>query len=351
METSIPIGQSIMARVGQNPLKWIEIVDKPKKITIVTVTHIPELNGFWENSLNTLKIFFDSLEKSTKQDYDLMVLDNGSCKIVKEYLLNKQSDGFIQYLTFSNYNLRKLGAMNLLFGAAPGEIISFADSDVYFLDGWLDETLKIMTEFPEAGMVSALPTIDKSKDYYSSTSQGINHDYSIQVCEGDNIIPMNYIDAHRNSIGKTKREYFQNVGERVDTFISRNNVNAYVCAQDFQFTTKREIIQKVLPLNIRSNEEYYDPIYSPVFEAKVNEAGYWRLSTKNYLIHHIGNDSSKLDEELSLLGDNRIHEKGSQNKFQQRKKNNIKNRILEHPIFRSILKKVYSKIYNWLYVK
>ena len=49
-----------MSRIGQNPLKWIKSDEDPRKITIVTVVHIPELAGFWNDALSVL-------EKSIKQ--------------------------------------------------------------------------------------------------------------------------------------------------------------------------------------------------------------------------------------------------------------------------------------------
>ena len=133
-----------MSRIGQNPLKWIKSDEKPRGITIVTVIHIPELSGFWKDALLVLEKSIDSLYENTSKPFDFMVLDNGSCKDVKNYLYDCYNCNKIQFLTFSRYNMRKIGAMNYLFSVAPGEIISFTDSDVYFEKGWLDATLEIM---------------------------------------------------------------------------------------------------------------------------------------------------------------------------------------------------------------
>ncbi len=96
-----------------------------------------------------LKLFFDSLYANTGQPFDMMVFDNGSCEEVQDYLLDLKHNGKIQYLIFSQQNLKKLGALNFLLSAAPGEYIAYADSDVYFLQGWLDESLKVLAAFPE----------------------------------------------------------------------------------------------------------------------------------------------------------------------------------------------------------
>jgi hypothetical protein len=135
----------------------------------------------------------------------------------------------------------------------------------------------------------------------------------------------------------------------MDVKISRNGINAFVCAQDFQFTTRKSIINKVLPLEVRNNNEYYDPIYSPIFEAKVDELGYWRLSTEKYLIHHMGNDLTEFEKEISMLESVHLSKGFTNNNVKLKKSYTLKRRVIEHPIIRRILKKIYSRIYNWLY--
>ena len=62
-----------MSRIGQNPLKWIKSDEAPRKITIVTVVHIPELSGFWNDALSVLEKSINSLYASTSKPFDLMV--------------------------------------------------------------------------------------------------------------------------------------------------------------------------------------------------------------------------------------------------------------------------------------
>ena len=138
-----------MPRTGRHPLKKKIIEDQilPSPITIATIVYIPTLSNYWRNALEVLKLFFKSLEKSTSHKYDLMVFDNGSCSEVVKYLTRLNRNGAIQYYIRSDKNLRKLGALNYLLKSAPGDYVSFADSDVYFLDGWLDKSLEVLKSF------------------------------------------------------------------------------------------------------------------------------------------------------------------------------------------------------------
>ena len=338
-----------MGRKGQNPLKWINDNENAKDITVITIVHIPELSGFWENSLDSLKMCLESLVKNTEEPFDLMVWDNGSCDKVKQFLMQSHNNGTIHSLYFSKYNLRKIGALNHLFNLAPGKYISYADSDVFFKEKWLTESLKVLNTFPEAGMVSCIPTIDKTEEFYESTFEGIQKAKDITIDKGSNLIPKRYVEAHRLSIGKTEFDYFEPIQNRQDIKISRGDTSAFVCAQDFQFTTKRDVIRKILPLDINSDDLFYDPIYSPVFESKINSLGYWRISTAQYLIHHIGNNLDNLDKELKLIDE--IHDKSQNIKVStiQKPHGNFFIRLVQHPISRKILKSIYSKIYKLLY--
>ena len=85
---------------------------------------------------------------------------------------------------------------------APGKYISYADSDVFFKEKWLTESLKVLNTFPEAGMVSAFQQIDKTEEFYESTFEGIQKAKDITIDKGSNLIPKRYVEAHRLSIGK-----------------------------------------------------------------------------------------------------------------------------------------------------
>jgi len=338
-----------MPRTGKHPLKRDQKQPAApqtfQRVSVCTVTHIPMLAGYWEHSLDVLKLFFESLYASTDIPFDLLVFDNASCPEAQNYLLEQQRGGKIQFLHFSAYNLKKLGGMNALFSIAPGEFVAFADSDVYFLPGWLEESLRVLEAFPEAGQVSALPTIDKTRHYIGQTLRGVAGDSALQVERGQ-LIPESFIEAHRLSIGREREEYLQNAGAREDLRITRNGVSAYLSAQDFQFITRRKVIQQVLPLEVRRPEEYYDPIYSPVFEIKTDEQGWWRLSTTRYLIHHMGNQVPDLKNELAGVA-----EISAGRKTPPAQKNSARwwKRVTHIHIIRALLKKIYAWAYALLF--
>ena len=336
-----------MPRIGRHPLKQKSIKQdpiRPSNITITTIVYIPSMTGYWSESFDVLKLFFKSLVNNTNEDYDLMVFDNGSCDEVIEYLSSLKNKGLIQYLILSEKNFKKLGALNYLLQSAPGKIISYADSDIYFLKGWLQESLKILDTFPEAAKVTAIPiaggdTTQISNKFYKSAIK----DSTICVKTGK-IIEDKFINAHMVSIEKSLAQFNHEHNDRNDTLIERNNTKAYISTADFQFTIRKKSLINILPLLIEKDEDYYDPIYSPILERKLDDMGWWQLSTEDYLIHHMGNRIPNFSNELNWLNKEDIESLYNKKIKKKNKVVRIKNRIL-----RGYLQKINIYIYKLLY--
>ncbi len=300
-----------MARSGYHPMKTSKIVNMPsaKKITITTIVHIPELIGFWKDSLKVLKLSFESLFRHTNQEFDFMVFDNGSCNEVKDYLIEEYKKDNIQYLFFSKTNQRKTFAMPFLLREAPGDIICFFDSDVFFLPNWLDESLKILEKFPKTGMLTACPIAkNKRSPMYSSTYDDVFKDSNIEKKIGNDLIKNHYVDSHALSVGVDPNIYKKDrLKEREDFLISHEGVSAYISAVDFQFITTKNVIRSIisewegLSIKLRNSDDKHSrgsQIHPPTFQILTNDKGFWKLSTKKYLVHHMGNKVPNFSVEL-----------------------------------------------------
>ena len=339
-----------MPRIGRHPLKEKKIketISQPNDITITTIVYIPSLDGYWKNSFDVLKLFFQSLKENTSQSYDLMVLDNGSCKKIIDYLIRLRNDGIIQYLILSYKNLKKLGALNYLLRSAPGEIISYADSDVFFLEGWLDESLKIISTYPEAAKVTAIPIVGGDTTKISNTFYlAALEDRSINVSTGI-LVKDDYVKAHATSIGKSINNFVPS--DRIDTLLERENVRAFLSTADFQFTIVKSALSKILPLELTNEEDYYDPIYSPILENKLDEEGWWQLSSSKYLIHHMGNTVPDFNKELPWIDNSSVFTMQKKKEILEQEKN--QSNIIKSTRIRKILKKINLWSYRKLYEK
>jgi glycosyltransferase involved in cell wall biosynthesis len=344
-----------MPRTGRHPLKTKDFYNAPvvhRMVTVTTIVHIPMLSGYWQQSLNVLKLCIDSLYANTGQPFDLMVFDNGSCEEVRSYLLELKEKGRIQYLVLSQQNLRKLEALNFLLSSSPGEYIAYADSDVYFLPGWLDESIKVLKAFPKAGKVTALPIIggDFTQDASIIYAQA-RQDDTVSIEMGI-LVPEMYVNAHRLSLGVADENYARRTQNRRDVLLRRNGCEAYLAGADFQFTITRRAATAALPLHIESVAEYFDPIYSPVLERRLDEAGFWQLSTPGYWVHHMGNHVPELEKELTWLNGEGVDQFGSLKPSQDAgdgRKTGLKAYFLQNRAVRGMLKKIHLWTYRLLY--
>ena len=186
-------------RFGKNPYKSADAYI-PKKITIAMLTYIPNLSGYFEHRFDILKLSINSLLKNTSGDFDFLVFDNGSCDEVRNYLTDLQERSIINYLIFSSENLGVLGAYNMLFKAAPGDLVAYSDDDIFYLPGWLDESLKIIKTFPNVGMISALPTWHNFSAYESAADELVKNNPEIksEISFG---WPLEWINEYCESIG------------------------------------------------------------------------------------------------------------------------------------------------------
>jgi hypothetical protein len=269
-------------RVGQNPIKSVESIAPPAPVTVVIITYIPFLSGYYAQSLEILKRCLGSLAANSDGDYDLMLFDNGSCAEVREYLLAEQAAGRIQYLSLSERNLGKAGAWNIALAAAPGEVVVYADSDVLFLPGWLPAHLAALDAFPQAGMVTGMPLLTP-QEFSTATIDWAGKARGVQVERGA-LIPWEDFWRHARSLGDdepTARAFYA-ANEAVR--ITKGKVTCFAGAGHFQFAAPKAVLDAVLPI----------PAERPMGRVRlldelVNAAGYLRLSLPAWTVQHMGN--------------------------------------------------------------
>jgi glycosyltransferase involved in cell wall biosynthesis len=285
-------------RIGQNPAKFVNEVAQPAKITVAVITYIPFLGGYYAESLDVLKLCLDSILQNTDLPYDLLVFDNASCPEVRQYLRELHEQGKIQFLWLSDKNIGKAGAWNILFGGAPGEIIAYADSDVYFYPGWLSALVRVLETFPEIGMVTGMP-LWSPLEYSDHTVRWAKEQAGVELQEGRFLAWEDYW-RHSRSLGKTEAEARQHFETRQDTCLVFQGERYYIGAGHFQFVARKQVLQKVIPL----------PSERPMGQVRaldiaLNAKGYLRLSTPNWWVQHLGNTLQGADFAASIKQEKR----------------------------------------------
>jgi glycosyltransferase involved in cell wall biosynthesis len=269
-------------RVGQNPVKSIESIAQPAPVTVVVISHIPFLAGYYAQSLKVMQRCLGSIRAHTEGDYDVMVFDNGSCAELRAWLLDEQAAGHIQYLTLAERNIGKAGAWNQALAAAPGEVVVYADSDVYFYPGWLEAHLQALELFPEAGMVTGQPILTPEQ-YSSATVKWAEGQRGVKVERGQ-LIPWEDFWRHAGSLGDSQEEAraFYDANEAIR--LTRKQHSYFAGAAHFQFAAPKAVLDEVLPILA---EKPMGRVR--LLDEMINAKGYLRLSTPEWYVRHMGN--------------------------------------------------------------
>jgi hypothetical protein len=319
-----------------NPARNARSSIAPAPITAAVLTYIPDLAGYFHQRLEVLKLSLTSLIVNTHAPYDLMVLDNGSCRQVINYLTEIYQKGLIDYLFLSSKNLGVQEGLRFLVKNAPGDYIAYANDDVYYSSGWLNEHMKIIDVFPNVGMVSGAPVGISSETAVSSLNKLLENPPT-QLTVAERARTLTWERDWAVSTGRDPEEHVENIHEQPQVVLEIEGIKAVGAAVHFQFVAPRDVIQAALPESKR--EQLMGGMVE--LDHQVDRLGLLRLSTSDRLTRHIGN---------LIEGD--LREKAAALDLQLERQ--INKRIQTHwllkiPGMGRLLRKVYNQLFKILH--
>ena len=96
-------------RMGFSPLKRSDPIEGAAEVSVCLLNAIPDTEGYFAQALDVLKLTLASIRHHADREFDLLIVDNGSCRTVVEYLQAELMAGRIDYLIL---NRRNIGAGN-----------------------------------------------------------------------------------------------------------------------------------------------------------------------------------------------------------------------------------------------
>ena len=324
-------------RIGVSPTRAKRTDYRPAQVTVAVLVHIPEQAGYFTHRFDVLKLCLTSIVHHTDGPYDLMVFDNGSCAEIVNYLRGLRDQGVIRYLILSAQNIGKMGAFQILFRAAPGNIIAYCDDDIFFYPGWLPAHLRILETFPNVGMVSGWAIRHNFSYGIQSCLELAETDPDVRL-ERTQRIPDEWEIDFAISTGRDPEGHLATTAEMQDIVLHYNGVSAFATANHFQFVSPKSVIVGALPGHwggwlVAKDEAELD-------EA-VDAAGYLRLSTIDRYVRHIGNVISlDIEAEADRMG---LEAPSSEVPAMP----SLLLRLAQQPRVRGVLKRVYAKLF-WI---
>jgi hypothetical protein len=274
-----------MARIGMNPSRTKTSDYRPARVTVAMLVHIPTLTGYYQHRLSVLQASLWSLRTNTTQPFDLMVFDNASGPEARSFLDDLQRQGALDFLLRSERNVGKIGALQLLFRAAPGELIAYADDDFYYFPGWLDAQLNIMDTYPNVGMVSGyvVPSFF-TPDRTRSNARFAQSESEVSVEE---VVPFPeaWITEWAESTGRESEVALEEESRFTPVRYTYQGVPSLAAANHDQFLSRKSVMVDCLP------DHWSGQLMGQMLELDraVDQAGFLRLATAERTTQHMGN--------------------------------------------------------------
>jgi Glycosyl transferase family 2 len=282
-------------RIGKNPQHELKLDDTFFVHQIVIPVYIPNNSGYFKDALKILKACLLSLNKTAHRKTFITIINNGSSIEVINYLNEQLLQNNIQELIHTT----NIGKNNAILKGVKGhnfKLITIADADVLFLNGWQDNTIKVFNEFPKAGVVGLVPQFK----LYASLSFNVLFDnmFSKQL-QFTQVRNPEAMKSFYRSIA-WKDNYNKDYLKYHLTITSKSKELAVVGSGHFVATYKREALY--LNSKVDLQEKLSPKQDRALLDTPVLKVGGWRLTTTQNYAYHMGNvHENWMDNQIANL--------------------------------------------------
>lgn len=304
-------------RKGFNPNKDKKTTKLEYYHQVIIPVYIPNDSGYFKDSFKILKLTIDSLLKTSHKQTFITIVNNGSNEKVSKYFENLYNAHKIHEL-IQTVNIGKLNAILKGLSGNNFPLITISDADVMFLNDWQKETYNIFETFPRAGFVSPCPSSKSLKRYTYNILIEKLFSNKLKFTKVKN---PKALERFAHSIGNTKF-YNQYHLDQYLTITKNDNI-AVIGGGHFVGTYRGEIFknlpQKFSEFSLGGTSE------NDILDAPVVDKGFWRLSTTDNYVYHLGNTFENWMSEISFKDhDNDIKMPFLEKKNMSKTLNNLK---------------------------
>ena len=330
-----------MPRIGTNPSRGKTLDFHPSRTTVAVLVYVPHQAGYFQSRADVTKATIESILANTQEPFDLLVFDNGSSPEMVSYLEGLYERGVIDFLILSKQNIGKLNALNIIFNAAPGEIVAYTDDDVFHMPGWLSAHLDIIDTFPNVGAVTG---------FYIRQRVGLSSEKTVRFANRPGIksqrgllIPRKWEEEYLINTGRTWEQYQAETAGMEDIIVEYQGLEAWVSAHHFQMVSPKHVINEILGDMLQDG--WSDQVMGRMVEMddRMDAKGYLRLCTKQQTMRLMGNAISEEVAELARAAGIAV-----QPAEMAQKPKGLLSHLIRNRAVRFLMQSVVNKFYQWL---
>jgi len=269
-------------RIGSNPAKKDKVQLDDVYHRIVLPVYIPNLDGFFKESLQVLKLCLESLYTTIHSKTKISIASNGCCKEVNDFLAEEFEAKRIDELYQVKAGIGKINSLYKVINSVKEPIITISDADVLFSSGWQNSVEQLFLDYPKTGMVCPFSYSKGFRELTANVYFDNLFNNNIKIKEIKNPDALEHFAA---SIGNDK--FYKDIHLKYGlTYQEKGKSRALIGAGHFVASFKRDVFShykfKANLQRLASGEGLY--IDTPPIKA-----GLWRLSTDYNFVYHMGN--------------------------------------------------------------
>ena len=330
-----------MPRIGVNPSRGHALNYAPARVTVAVLVYAPHQAGYFQHRLDVTRLTIESILANTKQPYDLLVFDNGSCQEMAGYLQSLYDKGLINYLILSDQNIGKLNALNIISKTAPGEIVAYTDDDVFHLPGWLEAHLEIIDTYPNVGAVTGFYIRQRVAMSSESTIKFVN-ETKVKTQRGL-LMPKKWEEEYIVNSGRTWETYRSEIAGIEDIIVNYQGVKAWVSAHHFQMVCPKRVLREVISEMLPG--DWSDQLMGRMVEMDdlMDSKGYLRFCTYDQTMRLLGNAIS--DEVKQLAARSGLDVDVTATPLKDK---SIMKRLVKISWIRYLMQGIVNRLHKWL---
>jgi hypothetical protein len=269
-------------RVGNNPNKFSGKEVQRYAHQVIIPVYIPNEDGYFKDSFTIFQLCIQSLLATTHSSTYITIVNNGSGKIVVDYLNALAVENKIQEVIHTT-NIGKINAVLKGIVGVHADVVTVTDQDILFKENWQSATFEVFNSFESVGVVGLIPMFNSYKSYSSSVIFDFLFSKKLQFTHVKNPEDMvkfydSILESHDYNI-KSLDGYL--------TIQSKNGLYAVVGSGHVVASYRKSVFDSLSSsftkelLSAQSDRDYLD--LPPL------KLGFYRLTTDENYAYHMGN--------------------------------------------------------------